>query len=102
MSFNTETIVQEIRREFESMLVYVQESDNRTADQVERNIFKQLLSLGGQLMLLFFHLRAAGYPRTQTVSKDGIALPYFSEKKRSYYSIFGKLPFVRPAIPNEK
>lgn len=96
MSSNTENIVQEIRTEFESMLSYVKESKTSTADQVERGIFKRLLKLGFRLMLLFFTLRAEAYPRTPVETETGEKLPYFEDKKRGYYSIFGKLPFWRP------
>jgi hypothetical protein len=96
MSSNTESIVQEIRIEFESMLNYVKESKTATADQVERGIFKRLLKLGFRLMLLFFTLRSEAYPRTLVKTKTGEKLPYFDDKKRGYYSIFGKLPFWRP------
>lgn len=96
MSSNTAEIVQEIRREFESMLLYVHESRSATADQMERGLFRRLLALGGQLMVLFFCLRAAEYPRTPVRTPAGVTLPYHGEKKRSYYSIFGKLPVWRP------
>jgi hypothetical protein len=96
MSTNTESIVHEIRIEFESMLNYVKESKTATADQVERGIFKRLLKLGFRLMLLFFTLRAEAYPRTPVEIGTGEKLPYFDDKKRGYYSIFGKLPFLRP------
>jgi hypothetical protein len=96
MSSNTESIVREIRTEFESMLSYVKESKAATADQVERGIFKRLLELGFRLMLLFFTLRAEAYPRTSVETKTGEKLPYFDDKKRGHYSIFGKLPFWRP------
>lgn len=95
MSFNAEEIVQELRSEFESILVYVQESRDATADQVERDLFRQLLALGAQLLLLFFCLRAAEHPRT-SLEKDGMSLPHHGAKQRSYYSIFGKVPLVRP------
>jgi transglutaminase-like putative cysteine protease len=78
------------------MLNYVKESKTATADQVERGIFKRLLELGFKLMLLFFTLRAEAYPRTPVETETGEKLPYFDDKKRAYYSIFGKLPFVRP------
>ena len=96
MSPNTEDIVQEIRTEFESMLSYVKESKTATADQVERGIFRRLLELGFRLMLLFFALRAEAYPHTPVETETGERLPYFDDKKRDYYSIFGKLPFWRP------
>lgn len=96
MSSNAETVVQEIRAEFESMLTYVTSSQTETADQVERGIFRRLLAMGYRLMLLFFTLRAAEYPRTAIEKADGTRLPYFDDRKRGYFSIFGKLPFCRP------
>lgn len=96
MSFNTEDIVQEIHAEFESMLTYVKGSKTATADQVERGIFRRLLDLGFKLMLLFFTIRAEEYPRAPIETEAGETLPYFDDKKRSYFSIFGKLPFWRP------
>ena len=63
MSLNSDEIVQDIRTEFESMLQYVQESKEKIADEVERSLFKQLLGLGAQLMLLFFLMRAREYTR---------------------------------------
>ena len=96
MSFNTDEIVQEIRTEFESTLMYVLESNDATADEMERSIFRQLLSLGARLMVLFFRIRAAGYVHTPLETESGTELPYLSEKKRSYFSIFGKLPVWRP------
>lgn len=96
MSFSTEDIVQEIRTEFESMLIYVKGSKTATADQVERGIFKRLLGLGFKLMLLFFTMRAEEYLHTPIETEAGEPLPYFDDKKRDYFSIFGKLPFWRP------
>lgn len=96
MSFNTEQIVQDIRTEFESMLAYVTDGTAKTADQAERELFKRLLGLGAQLLLLFFHQRAASYPHTPVKTEDGAELPYRCDKKRNYYSIFGKLPLWRP------
>jgi hypothetical protein len=96
MSLNSEEIVQDIRTEFESMLQYVQEGEGKTADEVERSLFKQLLGLGAQLMLLFFLMRARDYMRTIWTTKEGMTLPYHGENRRGYYSIFGKLPLSRP------
>ena len=96
MSSNSEVIVQEIRQEFESMLDYVQHSEDETAYEAERSIFKRLLKMGYRLMILFFSFQAERYPRSATENKKGEVLPYHSEKKRDYYSIFGKLPFCRP------
>jgi len=96
VSNNSNEIVQNIRQEFESMLQYVYESETRTADEVERSLFAQLLSLGSQLMLLFFSLRASRCEHSPLRTEAGEELPYHSEKKRTYFSIFGKVPFWRP------
>jgi hypothetical protein len=85
-----------MRQEFESMLDYVQHSENETAYAAERNIFKRLLKLGYGLMALFFSLQAERYPRVAIENGKGETLAYHSEKKRDYYSIFGKLAFWRP------
>lgn len=93
---HTDTIVQELHAEFESMLSYVKDSRTATADQVERGLFRRLLNLGARLMVLFFAWRseAAGRETYQTAS--GELLPYLAERKRQYFSIFGKLVFGRP------
>jgi len=96
MSSNSADIVQEIYEEFESMLHYVQHSETETAYEAERNIFRRLLKLGYSLMVLFFALQVERYPRTARENEIGELLPYHSEKKRSYFSIFGKLSFWRP------
>ena len=78
------------------MLQYVCESETKTADEVERNLFAQLLGLGSQLMLLFFSMRVSQYGRRPLTTEAGEELPYHSEKKRTYFSIFGQVPFWRP------
>jgi len=96
MSSNSEAIVQELREEFESMLHYIQHSESETAYAAERNIFKRLLLLGYKLMQLFFVLQAERHPRTEVKMESGEILPYHSEKKRTYFSVFGKLAVWRP------
>lgn len=96
MTDNTESLVQELHAEFESMVSYVQESRKATADQMERGLFRRLLSLGMRLMLLFFALRSAAAVSDEHQLASGEALPYQSEHRRQYFSIFGKLAFWRP------
>jgi hypothetical protein len=80
MSFNTEQIVQEIRAELESMLAYVTDGTAKTADQAERELFKRLLGLGAQLLLVFFQQRAASYPHSgQDGGWSGTAVPVQQE-----------------------
>jgi hypothetical protein len=93
---HTDTIVQELHAEFESMLNYVKDSHRATADQVERGLFRRLLNLGARLMLLFFALRSESAPRDAHQTASGETLPYWAEHRRQYFSIFGKLAFWRP------
>ena len=97
MAFDSYNIVQEIRAEFEKILDFVTgvEAQAATADHIERGLFRRLLDLGAKLMLLFFVIRAQNCPR-EPLQKDGQELPYYGERKRTYFSIFGKIPFWRP------
>jgi len=96
MSLNAGTIVQELQAEFESMLSYVKDSRTATADQVERGLFKRLLELGARLLLLFFVLRSEAMSRGEYQTPTGEKLPYWAERQRQYFSIFGKLALWRP------
>lgn len=98
MTFNPQDIIQEVRAEFEMLLDFVtgEEAQAATADHIERDLFKRLLSLGAMLLLLFFATRSKNSSREPLQMEDGRKLPYHSEKKRSYFSIFGKVPFWRP------
>jgi hypothetical protein len=78
------------------MLNYVKDSQSATADQVERGLFRRLLNLGARLMLLFFALRTAAAVRNEHRLANGETLPYLTEHRRQYFSIFGKLAFWRP------
>ncbi len=75
MSHNADAIVHELHVEFESMLSYVKDSRTATADQVERGLFRRLLSLGAHLMLWFFALRTQAAARDEHQLADGTACP---------------------------
>jgi hypothetical protein len=98
MTFNSENIVQEIRTEFEMLLDFVTgaEAQTTTADRIERGLFRHLLDLGAKLLLLFFVVRAQNCSREPLQKQEGQELPYHDERKRTYFSIFGKIPFWRP------
>jgi hypothetical protein len=98
MTFNSESIIQEIRTNFEMLLDFVTgaEAQTTTADHIERGLFKRLLDLGAKLLLLFFVIRSQNCSREPLQRKDRQNLPYFEERKRTYFSIFGKIPFWRP------
>ena len=70
-------------------------SQTRTAYEVELTLFRQLLALGRQLLLLYFLLRAAKRPQEPVTAADGTGLRYHSLRQTTYYSVFGKLQFRR-------
>ncbi len=98
MTFNSPKIIQDIRTDFEKMLDFVmgEEARTTTADQIERGLFSLLLTLGAKLLGLFFVMRSQACARDKHQCEDGCELPYQQDKKRDYYSIFGKLPIWRP------
>jgi hypothetical protein len=67
-----------------------------TADQMERSLFSLLLALGAKLLALFFVVRSEGYCRESLETTKGQRLPYERDRKRDYFSIFGKIPLWRP------
>ena len=98
MTFNSTEIIQDIRTDFEKMIDFVMGEEARTAraDQIERGLFSLLLSLGAKLLGLFFVMRSQNCEREKHRCSDGSELPYQQDKKRDYFSIFGKLPIWRP------
>jgi len=96
MPSNSENIVQDIRKEFESMLQHVQTEENISAYDMERSILGQLLRLGYLLLQLYFNTQREGFSAHEWETEEGKQLPYHGERKRIYYSIFGKLPIWRP------
>lgn len=98
MTFNSQNIIRDIRAELEKLIDFVsgEEAQTARADHIERSLFRQMLKLGAKLLLLFFVIRAQKSSREPLQREEGQALPYHSEKKRTYFSIFGKLPLWRP------
>src|SRR5271157_2596252 len=98
MTFNSQTIIQEVRADFEKMLDFVkgEEARTATADQIERGLFKLLLALGAKLLTLFFAMRSQACSREMIQREDGEKLPYHRDTKREYFSIFGKVAVFRP------
>jgi hypothetical protein len=98
MTFNSQDIIKEVRAKFEMMLDFVTgpEAQTATVDHIERCLFRRLLSLGAQLLLLFFVVRSQNCSRETVQKEDGQELPYHAERKRTYFSIFGKIPLWRP------
>jgi hypothetical protein len=97
MNYNLPEMQENIRADFEKVLQFVtsEEARTATANQIERSLFQLLLSLGAQLLLLFFQMRSQACVRDTIIVEDQ-PLPYNSEQKRVYFSIFGKVPLWRP------
>lgn len=97
MSSNSEQIIQQVRHDFEQLIEYVTDkaSQSRTAYETEVTLFRRLLAIGAQLLLLFFTLRAAKRPSEPVKAADGTELAYHSLQPTTYYSVFGKLRFRR-------
>lgn len=98
MTSNSQTIIQDIRQEFEMLLDFVtgEPAQQATADRIERGLFKLLLAMGAKLLMLFFVIRSEACSRETLQTATGVTLAYERDTKRSYYSIFGKLPLYRP------
>jgi hypothetical protein len=98
MTFNSQTIIPEIRAEFDTLIEFVTNEQARTAtaDQIEKGLFRRLLRLGAKLLTLFFVMRSQASSREPLHTKDGQQLPYQREGKRNYVSIFGQIAIWRP------
>ncbi|MGD2178555.1 MAG: ISKra4 family transposase [Anaerolineae bacterium] len=98
MTFNSQSIIHDIRKELDKLINFVsgEQAQTATADHIERTLFREMLKLGAKLLLLFFVIRSQKCSREPMQMEDGQELPYHSEKKRDYLSIFGKIPFWRP------
>lgn len=94
MSSNPDQIVAQMQQDFHNLIAYVRDGQTRTANEVERTLFRRLLALGLQLLRLFFLSRAALRPTTPT-STTGTPLPFHSRRSIDYFSVFGKLSFAR-------
>ena len=97
MSSNSVEIVHQLHRDFQELVEYVTntESQTRTAYEVELKLFRSLLALGAKLLYLFFVQRAAIRPQEPVCAPDGTRLGYQGLRPTSYFSVFGKIRFLR-------
>jgi len=97
MTFNSTQMIPELREDFERLLAFVTgpQAQTATMDQMERNLFRQVLHMGYQLLRLFVMRRAEAESHAPRVKRNKTILPYHSQKARDYFSIFGKLTFER-------
>jgi hypothetical protein len=98
MPSNPETIIRDIQMEFDNLIDFVAGDEAHTAQvyAIEQGLLHRMLALGRQLLTLFLVVRARASDRTARLDPKGRSLPYHSEKRRSYLSIFGLIEFARP------
>lgn len=98
MTSNSPTIIQDIRQEFEMLIEFVtgEQAQKVTANQMERSLFSLLLALGAKLLELFFVVRSERCCRESLETAKGQKLAYDRDRKRDYFSIFGKIRLWRP------
>jgi len=96
MALNTESIVPQLRRDFETLVEYVSGPASAEHDvyTVELHLFQRLLALGAALLGLFFRTRAAARPPTP-VGSDGQPMACQARRSVRYLSIFGALWVAR-------
>jgi hypothetical protein len=96
MTSNAETMIPQIRAEFEHLVTYVTgaESQTQTAYTVELTLFRRLLALGLRLLRLFFVTRARTRPECPTLT-DGTTMDYHERRAVTYVSVFGALRVAR-------
>ena len=93
MAFNSSQMIPQLREDFERLLAFVTGSQAQmaTMDQMERSLFRQVLQMGYQLLRLFVMMRVEAESHAQLVKSNKTVLPYHSQKRRDYFSIFCKL-----------
>ena len=73
MTSNSQEMIQDVRAQVEQLVDFVTGESARTAtaDQIERGLFKLLLSLGAKLLQLFFAVRSQACSRQPLLTTAG-------------------------------
>ena len=97
MASTAPQLTQQLRNDFEKLLTLVTGSAAQamTLDQMERNLFRQVLRLGFKLLQLFLCARVTNESHAPLKRRGQPARVYHSQKPLTYFSIFGKLTFAR-------
>jgi len=97
MTDNADTIVAQLREEFQGLVAYVTgpETQDATAYTVEVALFRRVLALGALLLRVFFLTRAQARPAPPVSLADGTPLRYHDQRQTTYYAVFGKVAFAR-------
>lgn len=94
MIFSKEQSLLKAQEQLQALLAYVEQavSDQQRIDQVEREVFHQLLSLGHSLLMRFVAAQGVGDAGPELKTPDGRTLHRLKKRRvRRYLSIFGQL-----------
>ncbi|MFC1960275.1 ISKra4 family transposase [Chloroflexota bacterium] len=96
MSFTT-SIAQNARMTFEELfeLVSGEASQNKTAHEIEEQLWWGVLTLGQQLLQTFFTTQEAVEEPGAVYEANGLSYPYRGQRQRTYISLFGKVTVRR-------
>jgi hypothetical protein len=99
MSFNTDSIAENIRAGIEELIESAtrKTGEMSSADRMERQIWWQLLEIGRQMMQLFFTARSEATEPARQVEREGEVYRYKGQRKRGYVSVFGEVEVWRRA-----
>ena len=95
MSFNPEHSIQAIVTDFQALIDFATETAEGPAHTTEAHLYTNLLQLGARLMQLFLESQAAQQSTQPLVQHEGPTLRFHSYRRRSYFSVFGKIAFER-------
>ncbi len=96
MSFNT-SITENIRAEIEGLIEMVSEESSRdkTAHEVEDQLWREMLAMGQQLMQLFFTSQEKQEVTQKVYETQGNEYAYIGQRDRKYVSLFGDVTIWR-------
>lgn len=96
MSFHT-SIAQNIRAEVEELIEMVsgEDSQAKTAYEIEGQLWWRMLALARQLLQLFFVMREKHEVRHKEYEMKEISYRYVGQRERSYVSLYGEVRVMR-------
>jgi hypothetical protein len=96
MSFNT-SIAENIQSKMEDLIEMVsgESEQDKTAHEIEEQLWWEMLSLGQQLMQLFFTSQEKQEVQQASYEAGGIEYPYMGQRTRKYVSLFGDVRVCR-------
>ena len=94
---SVESVAQTIRTDIEGLIESMsgEDSQSKTAYEVEGDLWWQVLLIGQQLLQLFFLTRDAADPQAKQIDRDGNTYPYVGQRQRRYVSLFGEVQVRR-------